>query len=344
MKKKFSFGLTALSVLCLAALACPSAYRAVENYISDRLKVQLCSEAESVLQELQATVLQQRILLKKAAQEAEKYWINGNTGACHDLPARYVASYDAATGMGLYLPADALPDRKALGVYAFRDEERPLTFEEFPADVDTSALSDPGGSSPILWLPFRRHSLTGVPTVTAICPIRTTNREWTGILTSDLAVFELQKLVTARGLPPSLTADILDGTGTVLASSRPAALMRPMVQSQSQALSKVIDTILAERSGNLVYEEGAEATRVVFDTLPETGWKVCMRSRVREDFQNLRWFWVNDVRIYSCCGFHTLRRAASPADRGESDFPSPGREAKTAPQGRHRRFAPGVPQ
>ena len=344
MKKSVFFGRTALCVLCLAALACRPTYRAVKNYISDTLSGQLRSEAESILQGLQAAALQQRALLKKAAQEVGESWADGNTLACRDLPARYVASYDAATSMGLSLSAGASSDRKVLGVYALRGEGRPLTFEDFPADIDTSALFDPRNSSPILWLPFRRHPLTGIPTVTAICSIRTANRERTGTVASDLAVFELQKLVTDRGLPPSLMADILDGTGTVLASSRPAALMRPMVQNQSQALSKAIGTVLSERSGDLVYEEGTEATRLVFDTLTETGWKVCMRSRVREDFQNLKWFWVNDVRIYSCCGFHTLRRTAAPADRRESDTPSPDREAQTAPQGRHRRFAPGIPQ
>ena len=95
MKKNVFFGRTALCVLCLAALACHPTYRAVKNYISDTLSGQLRSEAESILQGLQAAALQQRALLKKAAQEVGESWADGNTLACRDLPARYVASYDA---------------------------------------------------------------------------------------------------------------------------------------------------------------------------------------------------------------------------------------------------------
>lgn len=344
MGKSFLFGRRVLWLLCLAAAACWPGYRAVRNHIAERTIGQLRSESQDILQGLRAAALQKSVLLKKAAREAGEHWEAGDALSCRVLPAGYIASYDAATGMGLNLAAGASPDGQAVGVYAFRDEDRPVTFGEFPSGIDAAASFDAKGPTPVLWLPFRRHPLTGAPTVTAVCPVRTADGERAGTAVADMDIFELQRLVSARGLPPSLTVDVLDGAGAVLASSRPAALMRNAAQSAPPGLVQVIGTLLSEDAGDLVYEDGTETMRLVFGTLPATGWKVCMRSRVREDLQNLRWFWENDVRIFSCCGFHTLRRTAVPSEREEPDRDATGTRDRSSAPGKRRRFAPEFSQ
>ena len=227
-----------------------------------------------------------------------------------------------------------------MAVYAFRNENQAETLEAFPGDVGDGTPWDGKGPASPRWLPFRRQPLTGAPTVTAACPVYTSDRRQAGIAVLDTDIFEIQKLVTARGLPSSLTADVLDGAGTVLASSRPAALMRPMGQNAPSDLARALETVLAKREGELLYTDGAETIRLVFGTSPETGWKVCMRSRVRDDFRNVKWFWENDVRVYSCCGFHTVRRSAASAGNKNSDALSPGGGPNPAPPGRGRRFSP----
>lgn len=340
MGKKSFFGRAALLALCLAAAVRYPGYRLAQNYVAGRMDAQLRTETESILQALHAAGLQKSVLLRKAAREAGEYWAAGDLSGCRALPAHYVASYDAATGLGLSLSAGESPDKEALAVYAFRDEGRPETLEAFPGDVGDGTPWDGKGPASLRWLPFRRQPLTGAPTVTAACPVYMSDRRQAGIAVLDTDIFEIQKLVTARGLPSSLTADVLDGTGTVLASSRPAALMRPMGQNAPSDLARALETVLAEREGELLYTDGAETIRLVFGTSPETGWKVCMRSRVRDDFRNVKWFWENDVRVYSCCGFHTVRRSAASAGNKNSDALSPGGGPNHAPPGRGRRFSP----
>lgn len=340
MGKKSFFGRAALLALCLAAAVRYPGYRLAQNYVAGRMDAQLRTETESILQALHAAGLQKSVLLRKAAREAGEYWAAGDLSGCRALPAHYVASYDAATGLGLSLSAGESPDKEALAVYAFRDEGRPETLEAFPGDVGDGTPWDGRGPASPRWLPFRRQPLTGAPTVTAACPVYTSDRRQAGIAVLDTDIFEIQKLVTARGLPASLTADVLDGAGTVLASSRPAALMRPMGQNAPSDLARALETVLAEREGELLYTDGAETIRLVFGTSPETGWKVCMRSRVRDDFRNVKWFWENDVRVYSCCGFHTVRRSAASAGNKNSDALSPGGGPNPAPPGRGRRFSP----
>ena len=337
MGKKSFFGRAALLALCLAAAAFYPGYRLAQNYITGRMEAQLRTETESILQALHTAILQKSVLLRKAARDAGEYWAAGDLSICRALPAHYVASYDAATGLGLSLSAGDSPDKEALAVYAFRDEGQAETLEAFPGDVGDGTPWDGKGPASPRWLPFRRQPLTGAPTVTAACPVYTADRRQAGIAVLDT---DIQKLVTARGLPPSLTADVLDGAGAVLASSRPAALMRPMGQNSPSDLARALETVLSEREGELLYRDGAETIRLVFGTSPETGWKVCMRSRVRDDFQNVKWFWENDVRVYSCCGFHTVRRSAASAGNKNSDALSPGGGPNPAPPGRGRRFSP----
>ncbi len=345
MGKKSFFGHAALWALCLAAAACYPGYRLAQNYIAGRMEAQLRTETESILQALHTAILQKSVLLRKAARDAEEYWAVGDLPGCRALPPRYVTFYDAATGLGLSLSAGDSPDKEALAVYAYRDEGQPKTLEAFPDYVgdgmswDGTSWDKKSPASP-QWMPFRRQSLTGAPTVTAVCPVCTADRRQVGTAVLDTNIFELQKLVTARGLPPSLMVDVLDGSGTILASSRPAALMRPMAPNTSSDLARAIKTALSEREGELLYTDGVETIRLVFGTAPETGWKVCMRSRVRDDFQNVKWFWENDVRVYSCCGFHTVRRSAASAGAKNSEALSPGGEPKPAPPGRGRRFSP----
>lgn len=350
MGKKSFFGRAALWALCLAAAACYPGYHLAQNYITGRMEAQLRTETESILQALHTAILQKSVLLRKAARDAGEYWAIGDLSSCRALPPHYVASYDAATGLGLSLSAGESTNKKALAVYAYRDEGQPKTFEAFPDYVgdgmswdgmswDGTSWDRKSPASP-QWMPFRRRSLTGAPTVTAVCPIHTADRRQVGTAVLDTNIFELQKLVTARGLPPSLMADVLDGAGIVLASSRPAALMRPLEPNTSSDLARAMETVLSEHEGELLYTDGAETIRLVFGTAPETGWKVCMRSRVRDDFRNVKWFWENDVRVYSCCGFHTVRRSAASAGDKNSDALSPGGEPKPAPPGRGRHFSP----
>ena len=112
------------------------------------------------------------------------------------------------------------PDKEALAVYAFRDEGRPETLEAFPGDVGDGTPWDGKGPASPRWLPFRRQPLTGAPTVTAACPVYTSDRRQAGITVLDTNIFEIQKLVTTRGLPSSLTADVLDGAGTARAGGQ----------------------------------------------------------------------------------------------------------------------------
>ena len=135
MGKKSFFGRAALLALCLAAAVRYPGYRLAQNYIAGRMDAQLRTETESILQALHALVLQKSVLLRKAALEAAEHWAAGDLSICRALPAHYVASYDAATGLGLSLSAGDSPDKEALAVYAFRDEGQAETLEAFPGDV-----------------------------------------------------------------------------------------------------------------------------------------------------------------------------------------------------------------
>lgn len=331
MGKRAFFVRRVLCLLCLAAAAGVLGYRAVLRFAPDKLREEVRSEIATLMNSIQMETLRTGVLLKKAALEAGRCGAAGDALACKSLPARYLASYDVVGSLGLRLPAEALADGRPLAEYALREAGDVSTIDGFPDDAE--AVSE--DEDAVLWRPFRIHPLTRVPSVSAVCPVRSRGQTWRGFMTCDMDVFELQKLVTDRVLPDSLTADVLDSQGVVLASSRPSALMRPAVRDAGPDFVRAIRTVLSTASGDIDYEDGGERCRLIFDTMPETGWKVCIRSRTRDVYKNVTWFLENNVRVYSCCGFHTLRRAPQ---QPVGDPPSTERKAPGGKPRRLRRF------
>ena len=331
MEKRSLFVRRVLCLLCLAAAAGVLGYRAVLRFAPDKLREEVRSEIETLLNSIQMETLRTGVLLKKAALEAGRCGAAGDALACKSLPARYLASYDVVGSLGLRLPAEAFADGRPLAEYALREAGDVSTIDGFPDDAEAV----PEDTEAVLWRPFRIHPLTRTPSVSAVYPVRARGQTWRGFVTCDMDVFELQKLVVARALPDSLTADVLDSQGVVLASSRPSALMRPAVRDAGPDFVRAIRTVLSTASGDLDYEDGGERCRLLFDTMPETGWKVCIRSRTRDVYKNVTWFLENNVRVYSCCGSHTLRRTPQ---QPVANSPSPEQKASGDKPRRLRRF------
>lgn len=331
MEKRSLFVRRVLCLLCLTAAAGVLGYRAVLRFAPDKLREEVRSEIATLLNSIQMETLRTGVLLKKVALEAGRCGAVGDVLACKSLPARYLASYDVVGSLGLRLPAEAFAEGRPLAEYALREGGEVSTIDGFPDDAEAV----PEEAEAVLWRPFRIHPLTRTPSVSAVYPVRARGQTWQGFVTCDMDVFELQKLVVARGLPDSLTADVLDAQGVVLASSRPSALMRPAVRDAGPDFVRAIRTVLSTASGDLDYEDGGERCRLLFDTMPETGWKVCIRSRIRDVYKNVTWFLENNVRVYSCCGSHTLRRTPQ---QPMANSPSPEQKASGDKPRRLRRF------
>lgn len=334
-------GRTVLWIACAAIAVGYPGYRFARGYIAGTLNEQLRSETASIRQALETAVLQKSVLLKKFALEAGGYCRSGDRAACMSLPERYVAAYAPARGLGLHFQEGTFKDGSGLAVYSFRDEGQPSTIEGPSGDMKT--FSQKKEADQVAWLPFRLHPLTGTPTMTAVYPVLTADGRWRGTATCDMEIFELQKLLTARGLPESLTVDLLDEKGIVLASTRPAALMRPVGQNASQNFARTVTTVLSEPAGALSYAEGTVTMRLFFESLPGTGWRILIRTPATEDLRNVKWFWKNDVRIYSCCGFHTVRRTEASRGSEEAVPPDAPRPPRFGVPLKGRRFGPSAP-
>lgn len=334
-------GRTVLWIICVAIAVFYPGYRFARGYIARTLNEQLRSETASIRQALETAVLQKSVLLKKFALEAGGHCRSGDRSACMSLPERYVAAYAPARGLGLHFQEGTFKDGSGLAVYSFRDEDEPSSIEGPSGDMET--FSQKKGTDQVAWLPFRFHPLTGTPTMTAVCPVQTADGRWGGTATCDMEIFELQKLLTARGLPESLTVDLLDEEGVVLASTRPAALMRPVSQNASRSFARTVMTVLSEPAGALNYTEGTVTMRLFFESLPGTGWRILIRTPATEDLQNVKWFWKNDVRIYSCCGFHTVRRTEASTGTEEAVSLNAPRPPRFDISLKERRFGPSTP-
>ena len=215
------------------------------------------------------------------------------------LLGEVIYNSDMVDGSGIWFePYVYDTEREYVGPYVYKAGETPATtydysnaeYDYFNQEYYTNVSG--GAKEPVLTQPYYDETLD---TIMASCsaPVYDENGAFIGAVTVDINLDSIKEAMAGIEIGDTGHAFLLNGNGQFLyPESDQAVLSETIQEGSSLSLAKAGDTILANKSGSLVYtrEDGVKVN-LHYDTLPSMEWTMVisvLQSELEAPVTNMR--------------------------------------------------------
>lgn len=208
----------------------------------------------------------------------------------HNLLTQYVGINDTTYGVGVfYEPHAYQPNLKYFGPYAYRDNET-ITFAEdlfstdeydYPNQEWYLVGKNAGGS--IAWsAPFKDEALN-ISMVTAAVAAYDSNQNFRGVVTGDIDLSSLQKMVSEIKVGKTGRAFLIDQTGLYIADvDTTKAMSVNLLEDPNASLSALGKSMLSGEPGSGVFSDDAGKNNIYYASIPSTAWTLAIMEPQNE--------------------------------------------------------------
>ncbi|WP_373229347.1 methyl-accepting chemotaxis protein [Cohnella sp.] len=200
-----------------------------------------------------------------------------------DMIMKYLSTNTDTFGVGVwYEPKQYKKHIEYFGPYAYRYNGQ----IQYTLDSSTKEYDYPNRDfyligketgKPVEWTNpyFDESSKSAVLTTTA--PFYHYNREFRGVVTANINLEHLQKLVASIQVGASGRAFLIDRQGTYIADQDGSKLLKVNISEDiNEGLAEIGNAMVANANGFDVYEESGSKSRIYYQEIPATGWKLAM--------------------------------------------------------------------
>ncbi len=143
---------------------------------------------------------------------------------------------------------------------------------------------------------FDENSKSAVLTTTA--PFYHFNGDFRGVVTANIDLNNLQKMISAIEVGKSGRAFLVDSEGTYIADRDEQKLLKmKLSQDPNASLASAGQTMLKKESGYATYEDTNGLNRIYYMDIPVTGWKLAMVIPDKELYEPLKQLLMKSVII-----------------------------------------------
>ncbi|HBV98534.1 MAG TPA: hypothetical protein DEF36_16060 [Desulfotomaculum sp.] len=124
------------------------------------------------------------------------------------------------------------------------------------------------------WTDPYYDSTTGITIITTTVPFHDQKENFQGVITADVNLNIIQKLITGIHMEEGGCVFLLDRKGRYITHSDQEKIMKNLSDEKESEFSGLGKKILMENSGTAILEKEKERFRVYYYTLSRTGWKI----------------------------------------------------------------------
>ncbi len=185
-------------------------------------------------------------------------------------------------------------DVKYFSLYAFRKDGKIEVTEEFSNPEYNYPNTDwyktgKASKQPTVYTDPYFDSITKISMVTVSVPFYSSSHEFLGIITCDIDLSSLQKLIGQTKVGETGRAFLLDSKGTYLADADPNKMMKMNIKNDPNAsLAQASSRLTSEKSGMVTYAGEKGTNRIYYHTVPENGWILSLVIPESEMFAPVR--------------------------------------------------------
>ncbi|WP_419393414.1 methyl-accepting chemotaxis protein [Cytobacillus praedii] len=195
-----------------------------------------------------------------------------------DLLQNYIPMYKETFGMGVWFEPSAYKGREKYAPYAYKEAEKVSLDDSYTlGDLDIWSTewyevgSQPNGG----WTAAYADPSTNVSMVTAAYPIKEQNGGLMGVVTVDVDISSIQKLITETKIDYDGKALLIQSDGVLLGGVDEDRLTKEnILDDKNSSLVTAAKNMLENEVGKIEYTIDNEKYIFYFSTIPNTNWKI----------------------------------------------------------------------
>lgn len=176
-----------------------------------------------------------------------------------------------------YEPYTYSETEQYFGPYVYKSEDGVTYTEDYEkADYDfpTTAWYEKGKNAEVAgWTDPYYDKASDITMVTTSVPFYDDSDQFAGVISSDIDLTSIQQLVSNLDMSEGGFAFLLDGQGNYLTHPNQDKVMNATVQSEENLGGKG-QTIMEEKEGSVLINQGGTSEEIFYTTIPKTGWKL----------------------------------------------------------------------
>lgn len=197
----------------------------------------------------------------------------------NELLKNYIPMYDETFGMGIWFEPYAFQKKEQYAPFAYRDGENVILDDSYTAgDLDIWSTewykvgSEPDGG----WTKAYADPATNVSMVTTAYPIEKQNGDLMGVVTVDVDISRIQKLITETPIEYDGKAILVQSDGVLLGGGMDENRLTKenILDDKNASLVKASEIMLANEVGKTDFTIDDEKYLYYFTTIPNTNWKI----------------------------------------------------------------------
>lgn len=196
----------------------------------------------------------------------------------NELLKKYIPMYSETFGMGIWFEPYAFQNKEQFAPFAYRDGENVILDDSYTAgDLDIWSTewykvgSKPDGG----WTKAYADPATNVSMVTTAYPIERQNGDLMGVVTVDVDISSIQKLITETQIEYDGKALLVQSDGILLGGVDENRLTNEnILDDKNSSLVKASEIMLANEDGKTDFTIEDEKYLYYFTTIPDTNWKI----------------------------------------------------------------------
>lgn len=277
-------------------LVCLNIFSAIGYIFSKQVIVNQLDEQMTIKLNETAAQVNEILALEKSAARSMVKAIEVNSDNLteqnyNELLTNYISMYDETFGMGIWFEKDAFPEKEKFAPYAYRNGDKIVTDESYTTgDIDiwstewyTVGKQIEGG-----WTKAYFDPATNVSMVTAAYPINKSNNQLLGVVTVDVDISSIQKLIDGLEINYNGKAILIDSEGYFLGGVDHTLLSNTNIADQDKSpYAAVTDDLITSERGKTQYTEEGQKFSFYYSTLPDTNWKIGISVSEKNLFASL---------------------------------------------------------
>ncbi|MBP2243073.1 methyl-accepting chemotaxis protein [Cytobacillus eiseniae] len=273
-------------------------YTFSKQIITSQLDYAMNTKIQESVQRINTILEKEKGIAQSLAKTIEVNADVLSENAYNGLLENYIPMYNETFSMGIWFEPLAFKGKEKYAPFAYRDGESIVTDDSYTVgnlDIWKTEWYEVGSQPEGGWTTAYDDPSTNVSMVTAAYPFKNQKDDLMGVVSVDVDISSIQKLITETEIDYDGTALLVQGDGVLLGGVEENLLIKEnILDDKNASLVKASEYMLANEDGITDYTIDNEKYIFYFSTIPHTNWKIAASVSENNLFNSLN----NLLRIF----------------------------------------------
>ena len=292
--------LVVLGMLTISLLGYINSKSIINNEITEKMGYQINYITEGI----EKNLLKHEQLATTLAKTVEAHILTGSETSYISAIEKVIITNEDTYGSGIWFePYSFDQKQKYFGPYAYKENDKVhLTMDYNNESYDYPNtdwyISGKNAVDHSAWsLPYYDET-SNVTMITTSVPFVNSSNQFLGVVTADIDLVSIQKLISDTKVGETGWAFLLDANGTYIADKDIEKVMQENILNQpNQSLLEIGKEILENKNGRGIYFEESGKHQIYYAQIPKTEWIIGLTISEKELYASLNGLLINTTII-----------------------------------------------